>query len=1222
LRGAFAAALIAVAGLASAQTQTFPRPALAAAEIQRAVQAAPRIIDKLERANGDARGAYARFRQYLRATPALPARPANPPTPQDFARIALAASGFPGSRPGDIGNAIDVSGQQLFESGGLSAQELRTLAIACHTISMQVDDIVLCDGEDYFRDENDTVMLEYVNLSYLTRFTRWGWTPDNTESVRETLAQIYLEQGRTADFALITGLDAVAAAGRPRLPTEQERVAAITEVVRSTAQLQRSEWIDPYFSDEELNEGLRAVLPVLQQNAGDAASQQAHAALAALSSPAGAAGIAAFHALGRASIPEGPDGRGRTKVLAMYALAKANAAADPGLLYFTAAAAAQRGHAIIAESAYLDAIRELRRAGRFEGAGGERQAMRELADLYGADAWNRVQPMNAEESDETLPDEVLALVAETDPSVRRSRRARPDNPYGPPRPYSVAAAMDRSQAWGQEAGRNVDAFADRVEVAVSQGAITAREGAGAMMLGLMYASSRGENADAFGRIYARVQRLKQKATAEQLPRPVTHEEVARYWDPSTAERVMADLGSANAAAAEGQSYSLFLAGDWKAAEPLLRTALQALRADEDRTEDVLLYEGYLAQTLLAARKDTEALPLATRVFQAQSAALERSSGRSADERLSLAIEAARSGIVAAKAALRLNRVAEARSLVPRIAQALAAPEAGFSLMAEAGYTRNLAGQSFSLAAEWADVLAATQPDRSAESFRFSQIALQRLSAFTMENSFARLAISDPRTGALARQRADMGAIGASGAEGRAQALRAMQLSDQIRAADPRAAAFMEASFSTADVDGVARALGSGEALVVLTPSTDAILIGVITPARGLSVTRAPITEENLRALVQRLRSSMEAPPLISALTLKVVDLEAAQALYAATFGAITAQLDGVATVNVVAGGALQRVPMHALVTAPTASLGRAGAAHAESDDFSAYRRVPWLGDRLQFAYVPSLTAFQALRATAATPSGASRAFIGFGGPSNLAVATQAGTDSSVIFDLARSGGAGSVYDLPELPAAGASVREMGTQLGAGPADILVGDAMTEARLRELNANRALEHYRVLAFSTHGLYSGELPGIEAPEPMLVFTPPRRGAAASAQNDGLVLASDIAQLHLNAEWVLLLACNTAETNAPERVQPLSGLSQAFLYAGARALLVSHWRAGDEGTANLVRPGCRRRFEQGGASARRHALSARRGPRPASAPGRLGAILRRGRRALRFRQSSRAP
>jgi CHAT domain-containing protein len=108
----------------------------------------------------------------------------------------------------------------------------------------------------------------------------------------------------------------------------------------------------------------------------------------------------------------------------------------------------------------------------------------------------------------------------------------------------------------------------------------------------------------------------------------------------------------------------------------------------------------------------------------------------------------------------------------------------------------------------------------------------------------------------------------------------------------------------------------------------------------------------------------------------------------------------------------------------------------------------------------------------------------------------------------------------------------------------------------------LAKYRIVAFATHGLLAGEFRGLA--EPSLVLTPPLK---ASAQDDGLLTASEIATLNLNADWVLLAACNTAAPAQRYGAEGLSGLAKAFLYAGSRALLVSHWWVASHATVLLT-------------------------------------------------------
>ena len=138
-----------------------------------------------------------------------------------------------------------------------------------------------------------------------------------------------------------------------------------------------------------------------------------------------------------------------------------------------------------------------------------------------------------------------------------------------------------------------------------------------------------------------------------------------------------------------------------------------------------------------------------------------------------------------------------------------------------------------------------------------------------------------------------------------------------------------------------------------------------------------------------------------------------------------------------------------------------------------------------------------------------------------------------------------VRDLTRLPDTADELRTMASYLGADEGSIYLQDRATETVVKSL----PLQDNRVVAFSTHGLVSGELALVE---PALVLTPPEEG---SEHDDGLLTASEIAQLNLDAEWVILSACNTASGDT-KGAEGLSGLAKAFFYAGARALLVSHW------------------------------------------------------------------
>jgi CHAT domain-containing protein len=100
----------------------------------------------------------------------------------------------------------------------------------------------------------------------------------------------------------------------------------------------------------------------------------------------------------------------------------------------------------------------------------------------------------------------------------------------------------------------------------------------------------------------------------------------------------------------------------------------------------------------------------------------------------------------------------------------------------------------------------------------------------------------------------------------------------------------------------------------------------------------------------------------------------------------------------------------------------------------------------------------------------------------------------------------------------------------------------------------LDDYRIVHFATHALVAGETARYtDMAEPALVLTPPQ---VPSDEDDGLLTSSEIAStLKLNADWVILSACNTADGDKPG-AEALSGLARAFFYAGAKSLLVSNW------------------------------------------------------------------
>ncbi|PHP67750.1 hypothetical protein CSC94_08670 [Zhengella mangrovi] len=292
------------------------------------------------------------------------------------------------------------------------------------------------------------------------------------------------------------------------------------------------------------------------------------------------------------------------------------------------------------------------------------------------------------------------------------------------------------------------------------------------------------------------------------------------------------------------------------------------------------------------------------------------------------------------------------------------------------------------------------------------------------------------------------------------------------------------------------------------------------------------------------------------------DLAAGHALYADVIAPVADLIDGADTLIIVPPADLLPLPFEALVTAPVAR-------------DSTIADVPWLIRRHAISVVPSLASFLLARRTApstAAPDpflGVGDPRIGHGGPARCGegehAALRAAPSSAVPF-LASAGGDDAVADtaavraLPRLPDTACELRALSRQLGGQPGALLTGRDATETAIKAMNADGRLNRYRVLSFATHGIVAGE---IGSREPGLILTPPPNG---SRLDDGVLTASEIAALSLNADLVVLSACNTAAGAEPGG-EGLSGLARAFFHAGSRALLVTHWSVYSQAASRLV-------------------------------------------------------
>ncbi|MBO0756510.1 MAG: CHAT domain-containing protein, partial [Bradyrhizobiaceae bacterium] len=284
------------------------------------------------------------------------------------------------------------------------------------------------------------------------------------------------------------------------------------------------------------------------------------------------------------------------------------------------------------------------------------------------------------------------------------------------------------------------------------------------------------------------------------------------------------------------------------------------------------------------------------------------------------------------------------------------------------------------------------------------------------------------------------------------------------------------------------------------------------------------------------------------------DLGRAHRLYRALFGQIEDLIND-KRLLIVPSGPLTQLPFQVLATEPPkAALPQA---------FADFRDVAWLARKHAIAILPAVSSLKALRELA-KQSHAGEPYIGFGNPlldgnptrfKGDAVAAQlarearcpgtATQQTASILERGRArgrvrsnGGIADVADIRSwapLPETVDELCDVAQNLGVDPATYLyIGARATETEIKTLSDNGALAHYRIVHFATHGAISGEIS--RTSEPGLLLTPPRE---ASEKDDGYLTTSEIAGLRLDADWVILSACNTAAGNAKDP-EALSGLA----------------------------------------------------------------------------------
>jgi CHAT domain-containing protein len=326
----------------------------------------------------------------------------------------------------------------------------------------------------------------------------------------------------------------------------------------------------------------------------------------------------------------------------------------------------------------------------------------------------------------------------------------------------------------------------------------------------------------------------------------------------------------------------------------------------------------------------------------------------------------------------------------------------------------------------------------------------------------------------------------------------------------------------------------------------------------------PVGAAALASKVKSLRVGLDVEELQLKAGHPLFDLGNANDFYRLLVGPIEKVVRNKKHLIVVPSGPLTSLPLHLLVTEPPS------VTRPDVKQLAAYKTAAWLIKRHAISVLPSVASLNTLRTTGKEVP-RRLPMVGYGDPifsradmvSSRDLKMQTASRANLTRGYSRyfRGSHPDLKMLAEglsaLPETADELRSVGKKLGASETDIHLGSAATEAAVKRAD----LTPYRVVYFATHGLVAGEAAGLA--EPALVLTLP---AEATDFDDGLLTASEITQLKLNADWVVLSACNTAAGDKPG-AEALSGLARAFFYAGARALLVSHWRVDSVAATRLT-------------------------------------------------------
>jgi len=377
-------------------------------------------------------------------------------------------------------------------------------------------------------------------------------------------------------------------------------------------------------------------------------------------------------------------------------------------------------------------------------------------------------------------------------------------------------------------------------------------------------------------------------------------------------------------------------------------------------------------------------------------------------------------------------------------------------------------------------------------------------------------------------------------------------------------------------DQIAAMLAPDEVFLSIQPMRDETYVWAINASGQTSFHVSEWGEKRTRDAVNRIRKTLDVAEMGGKATR--FDEATAAAIYDTFFAPQDKFIKDKKHVIVATSGALANMPFAVLIN------------KRQNEKSATPNDIGWFIKQAAISHVPSASGWLSLKRLSQTAH-STEPLLAWGDPQfdfNAPVAAGATTTRSVVRSTpqrtaamrsleATDSDAYLAYSrIPPLPETRDEVLALADILQANSqSDVFLGKAANRASVLKMSETGQLAKKQVVVFATHGLLAGDLPHLS--QPALAMA-----ASANPKESPLLTLEDVLSLKLNADWVVLSACNTAGADGKAE-EAMSGLARGFFYAGSRSLLVTHWSVESE-SAMLLTTRTFSAYKKGGTGVRR--------------------------------------